>query len=171
MCAILHVRPPVLQLPRTSKRKMGVSIDLSTDSLVPTCNQCELQSFLQVVELTGQLTTAYLSSCQKSPVKIVVCGKCANICTDARYIRRLPLCAACYQTQMIATIASVKCVCGQSATMKKGSTFTALDSSRQATIYAPCLQHVYTLPVITTHPLTPAVEYLDVVRFATKYKG
>lgn len=169
MCAVLHVRPPVLQLPRTSKRKMGVSVDLSTDSLIPTCNQCELRSFLRIVELTGHLTTAYLSSCQKSPVKIVICGKCANICTDARYIRLLPLCATCYQKTMMATIAGIKCVCGQSAAMKKGSTFTALDSDGRATIYAPCFHHIHTLPVITTHPLTPAVEYLDVARFATKY--
>ena len=168
LCAVLHVRPLLMRLPRTSKRTMGVSVDLADPALAPTCNLCGLSSFLELVQLAGHLTIAYVASSQKQPVKLVVCGECTMVSIDAQYIGLIPFCASCYKQRLLASINAIKCACGRSVMMGSQTTFTALNSAGDACMYAPCHFHVGQLPVRTTVPLTPIADYLDVLDFKGK---
>ena len=156
MCGIVHVRTDA-PVPRTTKKQIGVALDLTTQTLTPRCNNCNLSVFVERLTLTGFLTTGCVSNTRRTLVTIVVCGKCAVVTTTARFHGLTPLCLACFQTTMRDQLAAIVCVCGKDSA--GGSAFTV----RGGKMHAACAVHKFTLPATTTCPLTPVATYIQIM--------
>jgi hypothetical protein len=157
MCGIVHVRTDA-PIPRTTKKQIGVALDLSTDALTPYCNNCSLSTFVERITLTGFLTTACISGTRREILPIVVCGNCATITTSPSWHKLTPLCRTCFAAAMRAQTAAIVCICGQDRLLT-AQVFTASDANGEASMHAPCAAHQFSLPTTTTCPLTPLVVY------------
>lgn len=158
MCGILHARSDK-SVPRTTKKHLGVAIDLASDCLgTPQCNNCGLSTFVERLTLTGYLTTACMSATRRELLPIVTCGACSRITTKPEWHKQTPLCQACFGTTMRAQTAAIACVCGGDRT-KRARLFTAANETNEPTMYGACQAHQFDLPTATTCPLTPVAVY------------
>lgn len=158
MCGIVHVRTDA-PVPRTTKKHIGIALDLTTDDLVPHCNNCTLAIFVERITLTGYLTTACISATRREITSIVTCGGCARVITKPQWHRQTPFCPECFATKLRAVAASIVCVCGADRLPATNAFFMAATQEGTTAMHAPCAAHQFTLPTATTCPLTQVTVY------------